>query len=237
MTSATPNRTGCARPGAAARISSLLKKPAKSGIPAMARVPDEEGPEGPGDLRPQAAHLPHVLLAATCAWITEPEPRKSSALKKAWVKRWKTATPKAPTPAGQEHVAELAHRGVGQHLLDVVLDEGDGRGHERGGRAHHRHHQHRGLGLLEERAEARHHVDAGRDHGRGVDEGARPGSGLPSRRAARRAAGSARSCRRRPTKRSRQAIGHRPPAARAPPGRSDPALSAMSTRSRLPKAW
>ena len=32
------------------------------------------------------------------AWLTEPEPRKSSALKKAWVKRWKMAAVHAPTP-------------------------------------------------------------------------------------------------------------------------------------------
>ena len=32
------------------------------------------------------------------AWITEPEPRKSSALKNAWVKTWKIPAPKAPTP-------------------------------------------------------------------------------------------------------------------------------------------
>ena len=33
------------------------------------------------------------------AWATEPEPRKRLALKKAWVKRWKTAAVQAPTPS------------------------------------------------------------------------------------------------------------------------------------------
>jgi hypothetical protein len=46
------------------------------------------GPEGDGDFLAQAAHLAHVLLAAQ-AWMTEPAARKSSALKKAWVIRWK----------------------------------------------------------------------------------------------------------------------------------------------------
>ncbi len=32
------------------------------------------------------------------AWLTEPAPRKRSALKKAWVKRWNTAAGHAPTP-------------------------------------------------------------------------------------------------------------------------------------------
>jgi hypothetical protein len=32
------------------------------------------------------------------AWITDPEPRKSRALKNACVKRWNTPTPNAPTP-------------------------------------------------------------------------------------------------------------------------------------------
>ena len=32
------------------------------------------------------------------AWMTEPEPRNSRALKKAWVMRWKIPAAKAPTP-------------------------------------------------------------------------------------------------------------------------------------------
>ena len=37
------------------------------------------------------------ILRMSCspdmAWITEPDPKNSSALKKAWVKRWNTPTP------------------------------------------------------------------------------------------------------------------------------------------------
>ncbi len=45
--------------------------------------------------RPPITRMSCSLLMA---WITEPEPRKSRALKKAWVMTWKMPTPKAPTP-------------------------------------------------------------------------------------------------------------------------------------------
>ena len=86
--------------------------------------------------------------------MTEPEPRKSSALKKACVVRWNIA---APTPAAmttctyagrsafagsertqpkrRDHVAELRERGVSQDFLDVALRDGAERGVERGGGA------------------------------------------------------------------------------------------------------
>ena len=78
-------------------MASLLKKPASGGMPAMARLPTTKVPNVHGILR----HSPPILrmsCSPPMAWITDPEPRKSSALKKAWVNRWKIATPKAPTP-------------------------------------------------------------------------------------------------------------------------------------------
>ena len=38
-----------------------------------------------------------LMLLLCTAWMTEPEPRNSSALKKAWVKRWNTPAVHAPT--------------------------------------------------------------------------------------------------------------------------------------------
>ena len=56
-----------------------------------------------------------------------------------------------PHTGPQEHVAELRDRRVGQHLLDVVLDQADGGGHDRGRAADHRHGEHGGrTELIEE---------------------------------------------------------------------------------------
>ena len=97
---------------------------------------------------------------------------------------------------GEEHEAELADGGVREHLLDVVLREADGRGEERGERRRSPATTVERVGRHgEEEVQARDHVDAGGDHGGGVDQRARPASGRPSRRAARRRAGSAPTCR------------------------------------------
>ena len=39
-----------------------------------------------------------LMLLECTAWMSEPDPRKSRALKKAWVKRWNTAAVHAPQP-------------------------------------------------------------------------------------------------------------------------------------------
>ena len=56
-----------------------------------ARVPIHISDEGLRRLLLHAAHLAHVLLVGAWQWMTEPEPRNSSALKKAWVIRWNIA--------------------------------------------------------------------------------------------------------------------------------------------------
>jgi len=130
---------------------------------------DEERPEGPGDLLPEPAHLPHVLLARHRV-DDRARAEEEEGLEEGVGVEVEDGHPERPHPRGEEHEAELAHRRVGQHPLDVVLDDGDRARHEGGRRPRHRHHQHRGLGLVVERADAGHEVDARGDHGRGVDE-------------------------------------------------------------------
>ena len=70
----------------------------------------------------------------------------------------------------QEHVAELAYRGIRKHFLDVVLANGDGRGEKGGGCRDDRYHVQRRRRHREKEAQPRDHVDAGRHHGRGVNQ-------------------------------------------------------------------
>src|SRR5437016_9980417 len=82
---------------AEARISSLEKKPAAGGKPAMAYVAIANVHAVTGIF----FHSPPILrmsCSPLMAWITEPEPRKRQALKKACVTRWKMPAVKAPTP-------------------------------------------------------------------------------------------------------------------------------------------
>ena len=79
------------------RISSLLKNPAKGGMPAMASVATiiVANVTGMYFFRPP---MRRMSCSPPIAWITEPLPRKSSALKKACVIRWNAPAEKAPTP-------------------------------------------------------------------------------------------------------------------------------------------
>ncbi len=76
---------------------------------------------------------------------------------------------------GQEHVADLAHGRVGQHALDVGLDDGDGRCEQGRHGADDRHGVVGVGGDVVDGVHARDEVDARGDHGRGVDEGAHRG--------------------------------------------------------------
>ena len=79
------------------RISSLEKKPDKSGRPERAAAPQRKVTQVVGMCRARPPIL--CMSCSSCMpWMTEPAPRKSRPLKKAWVTRWKMAAPKAPAP-------------------------------------------------------------------------------------------------------------------------------------------
>ena len=136
---------------------------------------------------------PEPLMAC----MTEPAHRNRPALKKAWVNRWKTPRAKFAGADAREHEAQLADRRVGQHLLEVVLGEPDDGREQRGDRADQGHDGHGRRRQQVEGVHARHHVDAGRHHGGGVDQrrdrrGAGHGVGQPDvKRDLRRLAGGA----------------------------------------------
>ena len=75
-------------------------------------------------------------------------------------------------PARQEHVAKLADGGVSEDPFDVVLHQGDGGGQQGGRRPDDGDRHQSGRGQEEEDVGAGDHVDAGRHHGGGVNEGA-----------------------------------------------------------------
>ena len=78
-------------------ISSLEKKPASGGTPAIATEPMSIVTYVIGILRARPPIL-RMSCSPSTAWMTEPESRKSRPLKKPWVIRWKIAAVQAPTP-------------------------------------------------------------------------------------------------------------------------------------------
>ena len=103
--------------------------------------------------------------------MTLPAPRKRQALKKACVTRWKMRAAVGADAERQEHVAELGDRRVGEHLLDVVLDDGDRRREERRQPRRSRRSRADASGACRYEPDMRaHQVDARGHHGRGMDQ-------------------------------------------------------------------
>ena len=78
----------------------MLKKPENGGMPAMARVPMPIVMKVTG-MYSRMAPILRMSCSSFIAWMTEPLPRKSRALKKAWVMRWNAPAAKAPTPVAR----------------------------------------------------------------------------------------------------------------------------------------
>ena len=150
-------------------MASFEKKPEKIGRPQIASQQTKNTPCVHGIfLRrpPMIVMSPEPLMAC----MTEPAHRNRPALKKARGEEVEDAAVEVGGADAREHEAELADRRIGQHLLEVVLREADDRREQRRERADHGDDRHRARRQQVDGVHARHHVDAGRHHGRGVDQ-------------------------------------------------------------------
>ena len=117
----------------------------------------------------QVAHVAHVLLAAHGV-NHRAGAEEQQGLEEGVGEDVEHARSECADAERQEHVSQLRDRGVGQHALDIVLHQADRGGENRGERADDGDRLHRRRRQHEQRIRARHHVHAGGDHGRGVDQ-------------------------------------------------------------------
>ena len=78
----------------------MLKNPENGGIPAMATAPIAIVSAVTG-MCCRSPPIRRMSCSSFIPWMTEPLPRKRSALKKACVIRWNAAAANAPTPVAR----------------------------------------------------------------------------------------------------------------------------------------
>ena len=152
-------------------IGSLEKKPENGGMPTSASPPTRKATYVFGISLPRPP-----ILRMSCSSIERVDDdaggEEQERLEERVREQVEHPARVRADPDGDEHVADLGHRRVGDHALDVGLDERDEAGEderdgaERRGRVLHRARE------LEERRRARDQVDAGGHHRRRVDQGA-----------------------------------------------------------------
>ena len=131
---------------------------------------DQEGDERLRHHVAHAAHPPDVLLVRE-AVDDEAGGEEEQRLEVGVRHQVEHPAPVRPEPGAEEHVADLRHRRIRDHALDVRLHERDEAGDEQrdrtepGGEVGDRRR------LLEDRVRPSDQVDAGGDHRRGVDQG------------------------------------------------------------------
>ena len=124
---------------------------------------------GPRNALAQAAHAPHILLAAH-GMDHAAGAEKEQSFEEGVSHQMKDAGAKRPYAASQEHVAQLADGRIGENFFDVSLNQSDGGG-KKGCRATNHGDRRHGDGRVEEQyLRARDHINAGSDHRRRVDQ-------------------------------------------------------------------
>ena len=124
---------------------------------------------GDGDLAPDTAHAPHVLLVGH-RMDHRPRSEEQERLEEGVRHQVEDAGRIGADAAGEEHVAELRAGRIGDHALDVELRDTDGRGEDAGGGADEGDERQGRRRVLVERREPGDEEDAGRHHGRSVDQ-------------------------------------------------------------------
>ena len=114
-----------ARPASIAvdRISSLLKKPEKGGMPAIARQPDQHARLVSGRCR-RRPPIRSRLCSPARAWMTMPTAEEEQRLEEGVRQEVEHRGAVGAEPRGHDHVADLAHRAPGEDALDVLLHAG-----------------------------------------------------------------------------------------------------------------
>ena len=102
----------------------MEKKPAKGGIAASARAPTMNAPVCPREGSPEPAHAADVLLVGQGV-DDDAGSHEEQRLEEGVRHQVEHARPVGPEADGGEHVADLAHRRVRDHALDVRLHERD----------------------------------------------------------------------------------------------------------------
>jgi hypothetical protein len=134
-------------------------------------VTEAEGGEGPRHVLAEPAKATHVDLVVH-AVHDRARAEEESGLEEAvgqQVRDAERVTGRAE-PDCQHHVADLAHSGSGQRLLDVVLGAADDRAEQQCDGANDGHREPRRRRDVEDGRRPRDEVDTGGDHRRGMDE-------------------------------------------------------------------
>ena len=177
---------------ASARISSFDQKPASGKIPASASAPIRYTQKVTGiclrrppmlrislgsktsssvDRARMLVVVSKMVMAAFQAEDDRTGGEEQQRLEESMRDQVEHASHKSAHPDRRHHETELGDGRISQHLLDIVLPDGN-RGGEQGRDAAHQ--RNRGLRLRHQRVERRgagHQVDAGRHHGGGMDQG------------------------------------------------------------------